>query len=946
MIRRLLDGLISPLMTSDGRRLFAFALAVSLLPVVIAVVVCSTVFIDLALDNRRYSSQLTLRAYAAHASDLLQLLDGALRTDVSASRSDRQVRPRRSEPAPSLPSLAKTPLARHVTLLLPGRLDESATGALERLSGEQIAAMDDGGTALSFNRDAIHVFRKLPGAGLVALRVPGEALAAALSSTQVSPFTTSQPHCRVDVPPVIRCSFPDAGAGMSTLDSLASWPTALLASTAVAVSRSEMTAAVPLPRSFSGHGPLLALSMPALTASDPKLQSIYIVLLCSAIVAAFGLAMSWLVAFRLTRPIRSLSAAADRLHPAAMNNSGSEALAHGSPAAPSFGGSIREMYANFVSHLRVTRGLATIDREVLAKADISSICRVALSCAQDVMPTRRLLLAMVDPLDPTRLLVCDGLAPDHSVAVSFDLPIRYGADLPDTPQYDGIPDLPDPLRAYLDRHSQARRHAYIPVMHGSSVSGCLIAASDETIEIERNSWHLLAALLDRIAVAISAESVGRSARIVATTDRLTGLPTRERAVDLLNRRISQTPTDALMVALCIELPRFKDVNDSLGSTAGDSVLIEAARRLRSCMAVDDLVARCGGGEFALVLGGGRSRADAVRYAAQINECLAAPFDVGGKPIFVGSSVGVAIFPDDAADGHELLKKASVALHWSKRHRSRYSFYDSLMSDAATARIELDTQLRAAIERREFFLLYQPKANPATNEIVGVEALIRWRHPDRGVLAPSHFIDALEESGLIGVVGEWVLRTALLQMRSWTASGIDIPRVAVNVSNRQLNSPKFFALAAAISQETGVPMTRLEIEVTESMFIEGGRLAIDQLEDLERAGALVAIDDFGAGYSSFSHLRTLPASIIKLDRSFISELASNRDTRTIVAAMISMSHALGKSVVAEGVETREQLAELQGLGCDAFQGYLFSLPIDGDSVANLFRDRNGKVRQQQ
>jgi len=339
----------------------------------------------------------------------------------------------------------------------------------------------------------------------------------------------------------------------------------------------------------------------------------------------------------------------------------------------------------------------------------------------------------------------------------------------------------------------------------------------------------------------------------------------------------------------------------------------------------------------VILNGLSSAKDAAHVARKLVKAMAKPFDVEGHRVYAGASVGIAIYPDDGNVGAELVKKADTAMYRAKENgRSRYAFFEQTMNVEMTRRVTLDRELRQGIENNQFVLFYQPQFDLRTGRICAAEALLRWRHPVRGLLAPSTFIELAEETGLIEQLGTWVLREACMQHGRWIQEGVRIPRVAVNVSNRQLRQPEFVPSVYYTMAATHMEPDSLEIEVTESLIIDGGEAAITALRALERAAARVAIDDFGTGYSSFTYLKTLPASILKLDKSFMVNVTTDKDAATIAAAIINMAHTLRKEVVAEGVETAEQLAFLRTAGCEKVQGYYLSPPLPANKLAALAR----------
>ncbi len=424
-------------------------------------------------------------------------------------------------------------------------------------------------------------------------------------------------------------------------------------------------------------------------------------------------------------------------------------------------------------------------------------------------------------------------------------------------------------------------------------------------------------------------------------DELTGLPNRVLLLDRLQQAVVEATRRGREAAvLCVDLDRFKYVNDTLGHAAGDALLKEAATRLTQCVRPGDTVARLAGDEFVLVLADMASVDDVGIIVQKIMGCGAKPFVHQQHEHFISVSLGIALFPFDGNDAGGLLKCADLALHQAKeRGGNSWQFYSSQMADKTSEKVALSNELRRALERREFVLYYQPQVDIASRRIVGAEALIRWKHPQRGLVPPATFIPLAEETGLITPIGEWVLRQACDQARAWRTAGLPPLRVAVNVSVQQFRHNNLAHTAERALKDCGLPPDTIEIEVTESLLMpgdEGPQVLLQKIADL---GVRIAIDDFGTGYSGFSYLKRFPIDSVKVDRSFVRDLATDGDDASIVRAIIAMSHSLEIKTVAEGVETGEQLALLQACGCDQAQGFYFSPPLPADEFARLLREQH-------
>ena len=441
------------------------------------------------------------------------------------------------------------------------------------------------------------------------------------------------------------------------------------------------------------------------------------------------------------------------------------------------------------------------------------------------------------------------------------------------------------------------------------------------------------------------KQVEEKIRHMAHHDALTQLPNRVLLHDRIGQAIAQARRNNEALALLfIDLDRFKTVNDSLGHQVGDRLLQAVAGRLTACTRASDTVARIGGDEFVILLGE-LDRPEAARHVAQkVLDALSEPVTLDGHELKVTPSIGICAYPHDGEDVETLMRNADTAMYHAKQMgRNNYQFFTQAMNDAAQQRLLLENDLRYAIDRGEFILHYQPQLDLKTGAIVGFEALVRWRHPQRGMVGPSEFIPAAEETGLIGPIGEWVLREACSQARVWQKAEYPQLQVAVNCSAQQFQHEGFVETVARILRETGMPALRLELEITESVIIHHSEEVNARFQALEDMGVRISIDDFGTGYSSLSYLKRLAIHQLKIDQSFVRDISSDPDDAAIVSAIIAIAHSLDLDVLAEGVETAEQLAFLRSLGCDTAQGYLFSKPLPAEEFARLLAGWIPQVR---
>jgi diguanylate cyclase (GGDEF)-like protein len=422
---------------------------------------------------------------------------------------------------------------------------------------------------------------------------------------------------------------------------------------------------------------------------------------------------------------------------------------------------------------------------------------------------------------------------------------------------------------------------------------------------------------------------------MARHDALTDLPNRVLLRDRLAHALAELPRGKRLAVLYLDLDHFKGVNDTLGHQIGDELLKTVATRLRGCLAEADTVARVGGDEFAIIHTGIERPNDAAILARQICEAVKAPYELHGHAVIVDTSIGIALAPGDGSDPTELLKNADMALYRAKADgRGTYRFFEPAMDARMKSRRTLELALRVALANGEFELHYQPLVNLDDRRITCCEALVRWRHPERGLVPPAEFIPIAEEIGLIVPLGEWVLRQACIDAMQWPQ---DV-KVAVNLSPIQVMNQNLVAVIVGALAAAGLPANRLEIEITESVLMQNSDATLATLHRLRELGVKISMDDFGTGYSSLSYLRSFPFDKIKIDRCFISGLATGDDSVAIVLAIAGLAKHLGIATTAEGVETRQQLQQVKALGCSEMQGFLFSPPRRNDEVAQLLRAR--------
>ncbi|SDM68152.1 diguanylate cyclase (GGDEF) domain-containing protein [Franzmannia pantelleriensis] len=479
--------------------------------------------------------------------------------------------------------------------------------------------------------------------------------------------------------------------------------------------------------------------------------------------------------------------------------------------------------------------------------------------------------------------------------------------------------------------------AVMPIHVDDTLWG-FIALDDTQTEREWSDIELDALQMvgDVLGAGMATRHVRQRLNELAYYDSLTGLPNRtlflERASHAQHRakRFGRN-----LAVLLLDLDRFKVINETLGHRHGDDLLRQVSQRLLKGLRASDTVARLGGDEFAILLEDLVIPQDAMIIAGKLLSHFKRPFALGDQTPFVTTSLGISVYPSDAHDIGELLEYAEAAMYRAKaRGRNCFDFYTTELTAAAQAQLMLETELRYALERNEFVVHYQPIVATTSGGIVGAEALVRWQHPVRGLIAPGLFLDAAENSGLIGEISQWVLEHACAQLVAWQSQGLHLERLAVNLAGAQIDSGRLVTSVNHVLNCSGLSPQRLELEVTETFIMQHAKRAIDALGQLKKQGISLSIDDFGTGYSSLSYLKRLPIHKLKIDRSFVHDIPGDANDAAIASAIIALAHSMGLTVTAEGVETPEQLGFLRVEGCDEIQGYLISHPLPAEDFARL------------
>ncbi|MEY2873135.1 MAG: hypothetical protein RLZZ373_506 [Pseudomonadota bacterium] len=618
------------------------------------------------------------------------------------------------------------------------------------------------------------------------------------------------------------------------------------------------------------------------------------------------------------------------------------------PAGDEFGAlaqAFNEMAGAVDAQFQSLELLASIDRDIVGHRAVDEVFRRVLVQGLPGLGAAVMGLARVESARVPRLhLQWNDEAFAHKVrrSVRALAPVEVQALLGVTVDTAWLPSGPSlssawcaPMRQDKDVTLQA-----LPLRWQGRTHGLLLLGWSAPPPTQR--LRDAAELRDRLSVALAAHQRELELTWQARHDDLTGLLNRNGLHQELDALLAPDPAGGSapemepLAVLFIDLDHFKTVNDSLGHGLGDELLRQAAERLEACAPTRAVAARPGGDEFVLVLPGADDAA-ATEVAAAVCRRMAVPFSLSGKEHFLGASIGIALAPVHGDTRTDLLRHADMAMYTAKdAGRGRHAMFEEPLDARLLERSALLADLRQAVVRKELVLHYQPRVCVADGSIVSAEALVRWRHPVRGLLSPSLFIPLAEESELIEVIGLWVIRAACAQLARWRREGVPLQRLSVNVSPRQLQSGRLMDEVESALVQHGVPWNMLELEVTESLLVGDARSASEQLGRLRERGVLIALDDFGTGYSSMATLRTLPIDVMKVDRAFVQDLSDDPSALAVARAILTLAQSLGKHTVAEGIETQAQADTLRQLGCDEFQGFLFSKAVPAAEFAALCR----------
>lgn len=512
-----------------------------------------------------------------------------------------------------------------------------------------------------------------------------------------------------------------------------------------------------------------------------------------------------------------------------------------------------------------------------------------------------------------------------------------------------MPELDGPEVCRKVRATESGTYTYLLLLTAKSQKDDVIlgigAGADDYVTKPFDASELHARLrAGRRIIDLQAElmSARESLLAQATHDPLTGLPNRLLFSDRLTQRLMKSRgAPQPLAVMYLDLDRFKIINDTLGHNVGDQLLRDVATRLNRCLRETDTLARMGGDEFTVILADVETHEEAEAVAKKILEVLAEPIVVNGNELYVTGSIGISVYPVDGADVETLVRNADTAMYQAKeKGRNCYHAYSEALTASVIHSMTLESGLRGALERKEFLVHYQPKVDIRTGAIVGSEALVRWQHPDYGLVPPNKFIPLAEETGLIGEISDYVLETARAQTKAWMDAGRGPLCVSVNISGRQFQQRKLTQSVQQALEKSGLDPRHLDLELTESILMNEPDAVSSVLQEFREMGVCISIDDFGTGYSSLSYLKKFPVDAVKIDRSFVTDITTNPDDAAIAGAVVAMAHSLKLKVCAEGVETIEQLEFLRSLQCDEMQGYFISPPVSAQEFEELLRqDRN-------
>ncbi len=683
-----------------------------------------------------------------------------------------------------------------------------------------------------------------------------------------------------------------------------------------------------------------------LTAAGHKVARTY-----GMAVAAIVLVAVFIVLGRVRVRLMPLERLRDATRTIAEGNFGRRVAVTSGDELEELGGAFNRMAERLERQFKGLAVRAEIDRLILSSLDAGHIVETVLHRVGELVPCDAVAVVTVAEADPrtARLAVH---VPELAARPRDEL-IRLSpeeeADLVGHPE-GFVPEGPEAAAGYLEtlRGYGARHFQIFPVVHKEQLAAAVVLGHKAPPATTDEDFREMREFTDRVAVALSNAAWEEKLYFQAHYDSLTGVPNRALLRDRLEGALARARrTSGQVAVLFLDLDRFKQVNDSFNHAGGDQLLKRTAETLLSSVRDGDTVVRFGGDEFVVLMpdlpAGEPGTHAVVDVAERILAATREPFDIGDHRVQVTASIGCALFPRDAGGFDALMRNADAAMYHAKAQgKGTYRFYAPELNAAAAERLTLEQELREALAAEQFRVFYQPQVATADGRIVGAEALVRWEHPHKGIVSPAIFVPVAEESGLIGPIGEWVMRTACAQVKAWDDAGLPPLRIGVNVAPVQLRAGDLPGKVRQILEDTGLAPGRLEVEVTESAIMSDTERNIGALKDLRALGVRLSVDDFGTGYSSLSYLQRFPLNTLKVDQSFTRDMMENPDSAAIAAAVVALGHSLELTVIAEGVETEAQRARLKEWGCEELQGYLFSRPVPADAFAEMLAASAGRA----
>jgi diguanylate cyclase (GGDEF)-like protein len=586
-----------------------------------------------------------------------------------------------------------------------------------------------------------------------------------------------------------------------------------------------------------------------------------------------------------------------------------------------------------------------VDRAILSNASFERVLESLLPHLLTLIPCSLVAVTQLDKevTDVSGTLVLSQVGKQENYPAKLEKPLKRILD--ETP--DGYLLAPTETYPSLEKLYQlgAVRILLLPIYRDAKLSAVLSLGFAEHEQISDDAHQVARYFADRLGVALTAAMRAKNLHFQEYFDQITTLPNRRACSERLSLEISRANRNQLRIAtLYISLDGFKKVNDVAGYAGGDAVLKQVANRLRAHLREADLIARFSNDEFVVILPDMDKATGVSKVAEKLIGVLSQSYDYNDHRYYLNSSVGISIYPEDGQTVDTLLQNADIAMARIKaKGPGQYMFHEEQMNSFAAGRLKLERDLRKAIKRNELFLVYQPQIDLRKNVIVGVEALVRWKHPTRGLLSPAEFIAIAEESDLIDILGAYVRQSACAQYQIWQTRGIAPPKISINVSGKELMRSSFADEFMQTLSDSGIKPTSMELEITESLLVDISGPVNAALQHLRQEGVRIAVDDFGTGYSSLSYLSQLPFDVLKIDQSFVAEIGKPLETYGIVSVIIDIAHHLRKTVCAEGVENEAQLAFLRERGCETVQGFLLSKPLSAEDYENFSNQQQSSYK---